>query len=394
MRRLNDHWLSIQLILSNFSCFVFVNISTIKNIADVGIDIMSGKVYRVECQICKKSLQSNYIYKHIEKVHKAKAVRKIDLKCPSCDYEGPSRRELKEHVIQNHNGKKFACNMCQRRFKENGNLKNHIKFTHMGVKDVKCTYCNFTTRQDSNMKEHITALHSNIKTHKCPACDFKSAYARSVKNHIAVIHGTEKIACSLCDHVSTTKGALKYHNRSVHVEKQAKAIHQCPECDHKTHSGKSDLMRHINAIHKGEKPLKCGQCDYATREKQSLKYHVKAVHDKNKDNHCPHCGYKTALPQALQTHIKRVHLKVRDKKCPNCDYASYSQEHLTNHIKNVHEKLKDFICPQCFKAMSSAQSVALHMEAVHENLKVECSICGQGVRARRLKNHMKIRHEK
>ena len=133
MRRLNDHWLSIQLILSNFSCFVSVNISTIENIAEVGIDIMSGRVYKVACQICKKSLQSNYIYKHMEKVHKTKAVRKIDLKCPSCDYEGPSRSELKEHVTQKHGGKRHACKVCPSTFKEKVDLKNHTLFTHMGI---------------------------------------------------------------------------------------------------------------------------------------------------------------------------------------------------------------------------------------------------------------------
>ena len=255
---------------------------------------MSGRNNKVECQICNKTLHSKYIYEHIEKVHKVKAIRKIDLKCPSCDYEGPSSRELKAHVIQKHDGKRHACNMCPSSFKNKVHLKDHVIFTHMGVKDVKCTYCNYTARSDYKMKKHVAALHTDIRTHSCPACNFKSAYADSLKKHIAVIHGIEKIACSVCDHVSNSKQALIFHNKAVHTEKEAKAVYQCPECDYKTYTSPSVLKIHVNRVHRGEKPFKCGQCDYAAGKKQSLQHHVEAVHEKIKDKQCPHCEHNAA----------------------------------------------------------------------------------------------------
>ena len=43
---------------------------------------------------------------------------------------------------------------------------------------------------------------------------------------------------------------------------------------------KSDMKKHVDAVHKNKKPYKCEMCDYSCCHKTSLKMHIDSVHEK------------------------------------------------------------------------------------------------------------------
>ena len=71
--------------------------------------------------------------------------------------------------------KPFSCHLCQKRFLNGLNLKNHILSVHEGKNPYKCPYCNgrFSrkdniigfTRKD-NLKKHIESFHEGKKSKK------------------------------------------------------------------------------------------------------------------------------------------------------------------------------------------------------------------------------------
>ena len=66
---------------------------------------------------------------------------------------------------------RYECEVCGRKFTENGNLTKHLSTIH-GVGDVKtfqCNICDRTFTQKGNLKAHLAAVHSvdDVKTFQC-----------------------------------------------------------------------------------------------------------------------------------------------------------------------------------------------------------------------------------
>ena len=64
---------------------------------------------------------------------------------------------LKRHVEVTHlKQKKFKCELCEKYFVSQQNLKEHI-FTHTGAKPYECSYCGEFFRQISQLSLHRRA---------------------------------------------------------------------------------------------------------------------------------------------------------------------------------------------------------------------------------------------
>ena len=72
----------------------------------------------------------------------------------------------------------------------------------------QCDYRAFTRR---TIKTHIKNKHEGY-LFSCNQCDFKNARNDAVNEHIARIHDGVVYRCERCDLVMTSKGSLKSHN--------------------------------------------------------------------------------------------------------------------------------------------------------------------------------------
>jgi uncharacterized C2H2 Zn-finger protein len=178
--------------------------------------------------------------------------------------------------------KKVSCPQCNKVFKSNSNLAQHIKQVHLKIKDFVCPNdnCDFVCFSKSHIKRHIKHVHDKIKDFVCPNdnCAYKCASNGNLQKHIKQVHSNIK------DYV-------------------------CPY----------------------------DNCDYKCSLNCVLTLHIKAVHDKVKDYVCPNdnCAYKCSSNGNLKRHIKAVHDKIKDYVCPNdnCDHRCTTKSHLKRHVR-------------------------------------------------------------
>ena len=95
--------------------------------------------------------------------------------CTQCDYKTSYKTGLRAHQLRTHTKERpFACNQCDKTFKRNHHLKQHMRL-HTGV---------FTS---SNLERHRKAVHEgNMCTYMCTQCDYKTSYKHNLRYHLSI----------------------------------------------------------------------------------------------------------------------------------------------------------------------------------------------------------------
>ena len=69
------------------------------------------------------------------------------------------RQNLNKMIkFNNHEGKKFNCDICSKSFMSNGNFKKHFESAHRG-KTFKCDICPSSFREKCSLNKHIESIH-------------------------------------------------------------------------------------------------------------------------------------------------------------------------------------------------------------------------------------------
>ena len=71
-------------------------------------------------------------------------------------------------------------------------------------------------------------------------------------------------------------------------------------------SQKSNLNRHVESVHEGNKPFKCDFCVYSCTQRNKLNIHVDSVHDGKKPFKCVICDYRSSTKQTIKRHVLSV----------------------------------------------------------------------------------------
>lgn len=262
------------------------------------------------CKNCNRYVKCNEI--PLEK-HMEECQGRIPFKCPECSKEFQYESSLKCHVVSHYpdQPKLFSCTQCDYKSNYKANLKKHVRHIHenRGERNVKCTECDKLFYSEDNMKRHLK-LHSEAKPFKCDweGCDKSFKTSSGLKFHI-LSHQTDRpFPCEIdgCSKSFKSLRALGLHLNETH--QQAPKNYKCEEegCDMAFYK-KCHLDRHVDAhkdnrthfctyttcrkafrtaeslkvhslVHTGEKPLKCEHCDFACRQKSSIKFHMKKKH--------------------------------------------------------------------------------------------------------------------
>lgn len=168
-----------------------------------------------KCDLCSKVFRSqpafnNHIQRHSIKfnVHGQKQ------SCSFCEKECTNDNDLTSHVNKVHlQIKPYSCDMCDKQFYTQKNLKCHKKVHCMRSKE-KCEFCTKTLKSRKDLVIHIRK-HIGIKPHQCLLCSQMFYSENLVIKHMNKWHGG-RFCCKLCKKVFVNKIGLRNHVNMVH----------------------------------------------------------------------------------------------------------------------------------------------------------------------------------
>ena len=113
--------------------------------------------------------------------------------CPTCGKNYPSKGEVNKHIRIVHEGIRFECELCKKKYISKQALNIHFETTHEGKKpDVKCPMCEKMFGNKQVLKRHIDNVHEKKKPFACDLCDWRFAQSGQLTTHKK---GKHKIDC-------------------------------------------------------------------------------------------------------------------------------------------------------------------------------------------------------
>jgi KRAB domain-containing zinc finger protein len=283
---------------------------------------------------------------------------------------------------------------------------------------VQCKECGIWMKKIS-MYRHVRRIHQKLRKFACDLCGKKFFKKHEVVDHISKCHNAEKdtkISCEICGRIFMSKKYLNRHIKTDHCKESGGKL-VCVDCG-KEFKSKTMLNRHLklhvkfdssgNPFETGRSPEEevdprkmltpCPECGKVIT-KQSMFCHITLVHRKRTTGICDYCGREFGRRNHLIRHINsHIPKEFREKlvKCEECGIDFYTKDHLKNHTRKYHSKKNEnqtFEC-ECGKVFKHISYLNTHKNCVHER-KYErtCGVCGKILANRSdLSKHMRIFH--
>ena len=391
-------------------------------------------VFPFSCDQCDKGYISKcFLVYHVDKVHKGivKDKEKLTFSCKQCDKVYTAKQNLVLHVDKVHKGlvipapkrvkrklPSHPCKQCDKSLSSKLNLANHIKKIHNSnviqkpkstqnrATSYPCKHCDgvFTSRWflvNHIDKDHLGGtgivrkklIKSEDKsTHPCSQCDKVYETNRSLQRHVKVDHlRTRKRFCEICGDSFYTNTQFIYHSNKVHHTEDI----ECEFCHRKFYL-RSNLTKHIDAMHLKTTTFICNQCGKSFPRNCQLKIHVAKIHDQKKV-FCEHCGKSFFLASRLKKHMANNCTRVKGDSntdlmctenctktkdssphvhCSKCDRTFAREVSMLVHFKVVHESAMLISCHKCEDTTfdNNAQYL-IHCNEVHNDEEHKCKMC-------------------
>ncbi|KAG4069864.1 hypothetical protein HA402_009571 [Bradysia odoriphaga] len=271
--------------------------------------------------------------------------------CSYCDFETELKYYLDIHnEVMHPHGKcrkpvdptDLVCPHCGHEANSKLSLKRHITANHVvGEKRYACYICDFSTGNLLILQSH-RACHRNDETYSCPHCQtFKSTQLAVMRaherKHLEKMSQQKLLFCGQCDYRSFFKYSLKMHSKVHLVERPPEPIHSCTLCDFQTKRLRV-LKVHHQRIHLHEEPFRCRICKHTYSSNGSLSRHLKTHAKEEHFIKCTECDYKTLQYSSMKGHM-RTHSKHKVHRvamtCSHCDFKTHVNSAFKKHRCSV-----------------------------------------------------------
>ncbi|XP_056417783.1 transcription factor IIIA [Hyla sarda] len=209
------------------------------------------KPFKCDAENCSLSFTTpSNMRKHFKRAHASPAQVYVCY-VADCGKEFKKHNQLKIHQYIHTNQQPFKCTHegCDKRYSSPSHLKRHEK-THAGYRCQKDSACPFVGKTWSEYLKHAANVHSDVT---CSVCNRTFKNKGNLKDHKQVHKGERIVFCcprENCDRSYTTKFNLRNHILAFH-----EGVRQFV-CEHegcgKTFVMRQSLDRHVNT-HNPEK---------------------------------------------------------------------------------------------------------------------------------------------
>ena len=249
------------------------------------------------CTICK--------YKLFSQTYKKRRTKNI------CCGQQTLDEHMKIHL------EKYNCDQCGKLFVDSKRLKAHRQ--HHKEKDQQCHMCERMFRNQFRVNEHIAVKHELKMDHECEKCHRKYPTQYRLNEHTKGVHGPKQFMCDICCKGFKTNHHLNQHNIQVHI---AKYPYKCQSegCNKKFKT--SSKQRFHERSHTGDKPYKCDKCEADFLRSDNLKKHMMRhtgetpftclkcgkgfIQSSNRNSHSEKCTSSKLSSHSLPTLLPRL----------------------------------------------------------------------------------------
>jgi KRAB domain-containing zinc finger protein len=165
-------------------------------------------------------------------------------KCPICS-KLLTRQSCRSHLRIHADEKPFKCDKCDMEFRAKRSLDDHsVAHRFVGsTNPLQCRMCDKVLSSLKCLAKH-EMIHTGEKPYKCEKCDKGYRTNDQLQNHVAS-HGDERnrLKCELCHLAYWTNAELCRHIRRRHSN-QPRPMHKCHLCI-KAYVKKTSLNEHI-----------------------------------------------------------------------------------------------------------------------------------------------------
>ncbi|XP_046368852.2 zinc finger protein 99-like isoform X2 [Haliotis rufescens] len=166
-----------------------------KGSLQIHLDMMHTDCERFKCHKCPfESKRKIDLSNHLYQIHGLKAdFEKRDIiHCDQCpDYSTLSAARMKRHMITAHSElRQFACQHCEKTYKDERGLRIHQSYSHTMTKSFKCTQCDYSGKTSSSLSKHQRHQHlfKDVKPYVCVHCPYRSSICGNTRIHIRNKH--------------------------------------------------------------------------------------------------------------------------------------------------------------------------------------------------------------
>lgn len=176
----------------------------------------SEKLYKVKCKICKQFYRKGEYKEHVAS-HEPPITMYI---CEVCGRSFNRRSIYKCHLQTHSTNFPYKCQYCPYKGRNSGLLAIHLR-THTGDYRYQCTVCSARFLTSSNLNRHMSK-HQGRKF-ACDTCKRRFYSKHELEQHFKVDHlGIKEYICNVCDKAFGYRNAMKKHQ--LHVHKREKFI--------------------------------------------------------------------------------------------------------------------------------------------------------------------------
>jgi KRAB domain-containing zinc finger protein len=284
--------------------------------------------------------------------------------CPQCNETFESKTKMFEHYTFIHpEAPIYHCSICGECYITLSGLNSHVFKVHeRKLSAVRCNYCGKDFENKENVKDHIVLEHQDKKYH-CFMCEASYLAQHSLQAHIDLVHEGKRYQCTECGEVFETNTKLESHTVTKHDRNK---LFQCPKCTN-IYVKKTSLDAHIAFIHDKATGHLCPECGENFQEKRKMKEHILTVHQSMRFA-CKDCGKTYGSSLTLRNHIKINHEGIKPKKatCTLCKKEFSSGRALKLHTDAVHEKKRPFTCHLCDSSFAQGSTLKTHIKGKHK----------------------------
>ena len=240
-----------------------------------------------------------------EKVARKRRTDIVGLECTECNKQYTSRKGLLRH-IQVHEGKKYLCDICPKKFYRREHLKIHVA-KHNMIKPYKCTRCTKRFIKEEQLTNHLSKHDRTFKKNKetdsskrflCEICSKSFTQSTTLIAHLRAHNGIKPYVCEVCSRPFTTNAYLKMHMRT-HTQERPYICQYCSRA-----FARADTLANHLTSHTGEAKYHCKFCPKNFRRLKSLKEHV-FIHTGQRPYACPTCDRRFNNNGSRYAHSKR-----------------------------------------------------------------------------------------